>query len=874
MTVQSLPKPSIAVVFDGRAVAMGLAESLEVAFEVSSARGVDTPMPGPELELVLLPVEHPDEIRGDLAAVRANPRLADVPVVVVGARYDPEVEYRALMAGASEFLPRGAHATTLRSRLTGRIEAERYRRTRRPAGEDGISETASSEAGRALREAEARLAALIEHLPHSFGLKEPGGRYIMVNSANALTSRFGAEEIQGKHARDLFPPEYAQIVEEDERQVVATGQVLEREIEVPFPDPDQPRILHWIVFPIRDDAGALIALGRISTDITARRQTEDALRESEARFRAFFDHSPHPMCIQHADGRPLLDNPAVARLYELELGEDELIDSRHSWTQESRAEVDAAIQRIGAERSVSEYELALDVSAQRKYVQVTKFPILDGDGQLVCLGAIGSDVTERKKSEVALRQSHQRFVDFAEASSDWFWELGPDLELLSVVGKSESPVSADTMANLLSSRLSREGSEPVSSPGRWHAFWAKLRNHERIRNFEALLEDDAGEVRHVRISAKVVVDDAGRFAGYRGVGSDITDAVRDRRQAEMLREAVNASGDGVLLYDEQERVLFTSRRFHEIFDSLPSQGDLSGMPRDELLRAIGISGVLETHGQNGDDVGSGVADRTALSAGKALSSSEVAYANGRTYLRRYALAGDGGMLVQLSDISELKRAQEELRRLASELSLAEERERRRIAVELHDGAVQNLGLARIRIGTLMRKLGAHAVAQELDELRELMARSVRELRSLMSDLSPPMLYEQGLPPALEWLAGKFAERFDLDCSLSLPDEQARSSSDLDVLLFQSARELLMNVVKHAEARRVEVGLDYTERGIEMRVRDDGVGIAPGRLEHQPSDTGGFGLFSVRERVELAGGSMRIESARPGTRITVQIPTHE
>ena len=275
------------------------------------------------------------------------------------------------------------------------------------------------------------------------------------------------------------------------------------------------------------------------------------------------------------------------------------------------------------------------------------------------------------------------------------------------------------------------------------------------------------------------------------------------------------------------------------------------------------------------------------------------YAGGRSYLRAAGGVGEGGLLVQLHDITDLERArreleayQAELRKLASEVSLAEERERRRISTELHDGAVQNLGLARIRLGSISRKIDDPALTEDVSGLRDLLSQSVRELRSLMSELSPPMLYELGLPPALEWLAGRFEEQYDLACTLALPARRPVLGDEVTVLLFQAARELLMNVVKHAEASEARIGLsvesmDGTKhadsgevndsdpgeaRWVALRISDNGVGIDPSRLLERPSDTGGFGLFSIRERTEHLGG--RFEAARltAGTEVTLRLPT--
>lgn len=212
-----------------------------------------------------------------------------------------------------------------------------------------------------------------------------------------------------------------------------------------------------------------------------------------------------------------------------------------------------------------------------------------------------------------------------------------------------------------------------------------------------------------------------------------------------------------------------------------------------------------------------------------------------------------------------------LRRLAAEVSLAEERERRRIAEDLHDHLGQALALIKIRLLSLRgdAMFGGHDGA--LTELVALSDQAIRYTRGLTFELSPPILYELGLGPALEWLGEDTARRHGLrvdvhDSSrIALPD-------DLKVMLWKSARELLHNVVKHAGARTVRITLDRRDGGVTLVVADDGQGFDPA-LARQ--DAGArFGLFSIEERLRQLGGHMDLDAA-PGrgtrVRLTAGIP---
>ncbi|MEZ4649269.1 MAG: histidine kinase [Candidatus Eisenbacteria bacterium] len=211
-----------------------------------------------------------------------------------------------------------------------------------------------------------------------------------------------------------------------------------------------------------------------------------------------------------------------------------------------------------------------------------------------------------------------------------------------------------------------------------------------------------------------------------------------------------------------------------------------------------------------------------------------------------------------------------LRRLASEVCLAEERERRRIAEGLHDHLGQALAVMKIRLKQLRGDaiLGGHGSA--LGELVVLSEQAIQYTRELTFELSPPILYELGLGPALEWLGEETAKKHGLEIRVR-NEAKCTLPGDLNVMLWKSARELLHNVLKHAEAHHVAMTLSKRERRIVLEVEDDGVGFRPEQVRPDSDDR--FGLFSIEERIRQLGGEMAIESA-PGRGTLVRLVTGE
>ena len=223
----------------------------------------------------------------------------------------------------------------------------------------------------------------------------------------------------------------------------------------------------------------------------------------------------------------------------------------------------------------------------------------------------------------------------------------------------------------------------------------------------------------------------------------------------------------------------------------------------------------------------------------------------------------------------LVQSQDRLRALATELNLAEQRERKRLAAELHDHLQQMLALGKLKLGQSKRLVQTIPVCAKLiNEADDILSDALRYTSTLVAELSPPVLRDYGLPAGLRWL-GESMRKHDMAVTVIVQEEQQFTlPEDQTVLLFQSVRELLMNAWKHSASGQAEVTLETDDSGLRIEVRDHGKGFDLAAAETNTADktSSRFGLFSIRERMKALGGSFDIDSALgQGTIATLTLP---
>jgi PAS domain S-box-containing protein len=221
---------------------------------------------------------------------------------------------------------------------------------------------------------------------------------------------------------------------------------------------------------------------------------------------------------------------------------------------------------------------------------------------------------------------------------------------------------------------------------------------------------------------------------------------------------------------------------------------------------------------------------------------------------------------------ELALAHEEMKKVSFELIWAEEKERERIAAELHDQVGQSLLLAKMKLDALEDKLSDDSLLTYAVEAASLIDTSIQDIRSLTFRMRPPILDTAGIATSLEWLCSSISHDYNLQVDFADDGHPKPLSVEMRYSLYQAVRELLLNVVKHAGTETAQLSITTDNHTLVVHVADNGVGFSHPDAILKHVNNGGYGLYNVKQRIEQMGGRFAVESTPgTGTSVTLRVP---
>jgi PAS domain S-box-containing protein len=775
------------------------------------------------------------------------------------------------------------------------------------------------ESDRALRRSEERYRQIVESTSDYVWEADSTGRITFCSPQVQAVLGYRSEEVVGRTPFEFILPE-ARAPSMAAFRKAAAGREAFRVAE--YRAISASGEIVWIStagVPIFDESGALAGYRGTTSDITSRKRAESEVRASEERYRGLVESQRHLIVRWTPDFRLAYANEAYFRIFGYRR-EDVLgcpiLDTAPRGAEEM-------IRKIIEDLSSPPFHVAHEQHAVtvrgRRWLSWESFPIRDEAGRIVEIQALGRDITdERTRAEELVRRDRilaavNTLAERLLLTSDWETAV---IEVLKLVGEATGAASV----RILEVCTMKGGRRALAFRNSWEApgfggidpdangpFFLDdpMLSHlapptADTRSYNILASESpealAGLLRRRRtvrfLAVPIFVD--GAWWGLMNVTQSDEAIPWSSQEEQALRTACNILGAIIhrhrirkALRESEEKyrtlvegarqpiimvgytgVLHFANRFAAEKLGLPPE-QMVGQTMWDLFPRAYADAHMQAIRQALDS------DGPVISARHSMIKGQLGWYEARIQPLAGSWSGYPAALVIITDITERKETerrileyQSRLRSLSSELAMAEQRERRRIASELHDRIGQSLAMARIKLGGALQD-GSNAA---LEEVRELIDRSIQDTRTLTFELSPPILYELGLAPALEWLLERFESRHAFRTSFRSDGLPVELPPEILGIIFQCARELLVNVVKHARAREISVSLDRADGFLRVEVADDGIGSASLRASRRGHTTQGFGIFSIRERIEHLGGSFTIDSQpSKGTRARLCVP---
>jgi PAS domain S-box-containing protein len=755
----------------------------------------------------------------------------------------------------------------------------------------------------ALRRNEEKFKRLIETNGTGYVILDDQGRVADANLEYVrMTGRQRLEEILGRNVLEWTAPHDHDRNGKAVKECLARGLI--RNLEIDYVAPDGRAT------PIEVNATVLRSAGTVQIltlcrDITERKGAQEALRQSEERLRLAIEAGglayweidlvtgeviPSPR-LHEMFGLPPIPDPEFREHWRPRFHEDD--------RQSIREAADKAAQGVPCR---IQYRIRTPDGSVR-WQQCEAIPVPDAAGKFTRLIGMVSDITDRKQAAEALRKAkdelEQRVAERtaelsrSQARLDTIFRASPAGIFLAELADGGRVLEVnDACPRLLGytaqevvGRHSTDLDILVNRDDRKRSV-EMLKRDGRVENLELQYRHKSGQIVDVLLNALPV--DVDGVPCILGTLLDITQRKRAesslRRSEEMLNLIFQHSNDGINIVEVDpktggHRLVLCNDRYVE----------MTGYTRQQLFASEDISRF--TRADNDAKEIKEYYGKIAQGAPFTGRASWVRPDRKENYFEWTACSTrvDGKILIVGvdRDITERKRAEEQLkeanlglerstsrlRALTLELTRVEQQERRRIAELLHDNLQQLLVAAKLNVAALSQdpldEKQRDSACRAVTALDEAIAQS----KSLAVELNPPVLREGGLGNALQWLGRRMRQTHDMAIEVEAKDDRGRIDQDSSVVLFNAVRELLLNVLKHANVKSATVEMSIPRgRKVRIVVADRGSGFAREVTGSANDSENGLGLLAVRERMESLGGAMEIES-RPGqgSRITLTAP---
>jgi len=735
----------------------------------------------------------------------------------------------------------------------------------------------------------------MNNIPYSVYFKNKEGRLLQVSKhylkQKGAPSIDSANELIGKTDFEFYPENFAKTAREDELRIMETGKPLigkEEKIKI---SKNEEIYLLTTKAPLYDDEGDIIGILGTAIDITEHKKFEKKLFYEKDLLESLLDNIPDHIYYKDKKSRFIAVSESLAEW----LGANNAVDMIGKtdfdyFTDEhaKRAYQDEQYVMKTGKLIEGKAEKETHPDGRINWVSTTKIPRYDKVGNVIGILGISRDITEKKELEEKLKLRLEELGEEVLFKSRLLTSLldnTPD-RVYFKDKKSRFIQASKSVAEQFEVKSVNEliGKTDFDYFTKEHAELAYRDEQEIIKTGKSIkvkVEKEThpdGRITWVSSTKIPRYDKEGNVIGTLGISRDITDQVLAEKKLEesanKLKTIVNAVSEGLAIVDENH-VILEANEFLCKFFGLKRENVINKKcsqifpPWEETCADCPLKKLFK----NNEKLP--VIEKTKVSK-----NGMIRYFSIQCYPIPNFDNKELKSVISISDITDRKNMEKrniqnykrKMKNLSHKLTLAEEHERKRIATTLHAEIGQILAFLKIKIGELKEKESSKNTQESLKEVYNLVQNAITSTRSLMSQISPSILYELGFVPAVDWLAENILKENKIKYEFRNDGKKKNLTDDLSILMFQAVRELLVNIRKHAKANKVEISIKRNERNIQIEITDDGIGFDTSVLDSYVESDTGFGLLNIRSRIDVVGGHFEIESHKnKGTKIKLEAP---
>jgi len=712
----------------------------------------------------------------------------------------------------------------------------------------------------ALRKSEQTLQTVLDHFPGGVFWKDANSVYIGCNQTFAISAGLKKpNDISGKTDFELpWGETEALFYRSDDFEVMEKGKTKLHIIEKQHQIDGSVIWFDTNKIPIQDSEGQVIGIIGISTDITERKQAEDAQQKSEQTLLTVLDHFPGVVfwkdkdlnflgCNQVFASRAGLKKPSeiIGKSdFDMPWGETEALKFRSD---------DFDIIEKGKPVHILERKIEPDNSLI--WFDTNKIPIRDPEGQVIGMIGVSTDITERKQAEEQLRESEEKFRNLADYTDDWEFWIDQHGNILYSSPSCERITGYNPMEFIENPKLLNDIVHPDDQIIFHYHKQMEDEAIEMTREVQYRIVRQDGSIRWIGHVCRPIFNKTGSWIGVRGSNRDIT----NRKETEELLKTSEHKykllseniADGIFIC--RKGILeYVNKSMSIIFGY--NENEMDGLNLTQLA-APEFKSDLEAF-----LLSDPVTNQIRIVELECIRKDE-----SRVYVETFLnyIANEKVIYGVVHDITEKKQIQK--KNIVKAIINTEEQERAYFSKELHDGLGPLLSTIKLYLQWAKRLDSLKKRKEVILKAEEIVEEALTTVKEISNKLSPHLLTNYGLSSAIQSFANKLEETDAIKITFQ-SNAGRRIEAEIEVALYRAIIECINNTIKYAKAKNINILLHDTGNQIYLQYKDDGIGFDVSKIL---SDKKGLGLFNLQNRIQTIGGKIKL-SSKPGQGVDYQI----